>query len=136
MRRIYHHCETWECLAMYRADVTPIQDLDAMLRAYAAFLRDDRRFRRALQRVVTEWPISCEQFLLNESINRIAWLGQAAMCIETGVPRKYRAGFMQLSEAERTRANATAHETLNTWLRDHAHKDSTLPEDVGAPRLF
>lgn len=107
-----------------------------MLRAYAAFLRDDRRFRRALQRVVTEWPISCEQFLLNESINRIAWLGQAAMCIETGVPRKYRAGFMQLSEAERTRANATAHETLNTWLRDHAHKDSTLPEDVGAPRLF
>lgn len=121
---------------MYQPDSTKIQDLDAMLRRYAKFLKNDARFRLALQRVVTEWPISCEQFLLNDSINRIAWLGQAAMCIATGVPRKYRAGFMLLSESEQARANATANHTLRTWLRTYARQDTGISSDVAAPRLF
>ncbi len=137
MKRRFHHVDTWECLAMYRApEEAPHLDHDEMRVQYAAFLRDDPRFRLALQRVVTEWPISCEQFLLNESINRIAWLGQAAMCMETGIPRKYRAGFMLLTSAERIRANATAHETLQTWLRAYARQDRAISHDLAAPRLF
>ena len=135
MKRRYHHVETWECLGMYQAGNEP-SDHEATLQQYAAFLRDDIRFRRSLDRVLAEWPISCEQFLLNESINRIAWLGQAAMCMDTGIPRKYRAGFMRLSDRERRCANATAHEYLTRWLRRYATENSAISEDVAQAGLF
>ena len=113
-----------------------IVDHDILLRLYTDFLRDIPRFKLALHRVKQEWPLSCEQFLLNESINRIAWLGQAAMCIDTGIPRKYRAGFMLLSAQEQESANRTAQECLAEWLEDHARKNSTIQQGMESMWLF
>jgi hypothetical protein len=86
---------------------------------YKVFLSDISRFESALLRVQTEWPISCEQFLSNENINRIAWLGQSSMCIETGVPACFRSGFRLLSGAEQIAANMAALKWLNIWLHEH-----------------
>lgn len=94
------------------------RDHDATLKAHAEFLSDTPRFRAALERVLREWPISCEQFLSNESINRIAWLGQAAMCIDAGVPRSYRAGFKLLTPNQQETANNVAGEALKIWLNN------------------
>ena len=136
MKRIYHHYETWECLRMYLPYDGEVVDHDTLLHLYADFLRDIHRFKRALNRVKKEWPLSCEQFLSNESINRIAWLGQAAMCIDTGIPRKYRAGFMLLSVQEQEAANRTAQECLAEWLEDHARKNSTIQQGMESMWLF
>ena len=136
MKRIYHHYETWECLRMYLPYDGEVVDHDTLLHLYADFLRDIHRFKRALNRVKKEWPLSCEQFLSNESINRIAWLGQAAMCIDTGVPRKYRAGFMLLSAQEQEAANRTAQECLAEWLEDHARKNSAIQQGMESMWLF
>lgn len=116
MKRIYHHWETWECVkaGMYAGSSL---DFDKATSDYAAFLSDTPRFQAALMRVLAEWPISCEQFLSNESINRIAWLGQASMCIETGIPRAFRGGFKLLSDTEQRTANRTAEDALRQWLR-------------------
>ena len=78
---------------------------DESASAYAEFLSDGTKFHSAMQRVLNEWPIACEQFLSNESINRIAWLGQAAMCIETGIPCKFRYGFALLTDGQQQIAN-------------------------------
>jgi hypothetical protein len=83
---------------------------------YARLLRNDEEFRRALQRVLAEWPKSCEQYLSNDRMNRIAWLGQASLCISNGIPANYRNGFNMLTQAEQQRANETALEALNQWL--------------------
>ena len=83
---------------------------------YAVFLKDTERFHYALERVVSQWPVSCEQFLSNESMNRIAWLGQSSMCIETGIPSAFRSGFFLLSQNERRVANHTADKYLRAWL--------------------
>jgi len=92
--------------------------------AYAGFLRDTPRFKASLRRVVDEWPKSCEHFLTNEKMNRVAWLGQAAMAMDTGVSRKHRAGFMLLNQEERATANATAQEALDDWTTNRAvHRD-------------
>jgi len=136
VKRIYHHYETWECLRMYLPYDGEVVDHDTLLHLYADFLRDIHRFKRALNRVKKEWPLSCEQFLSNESINRIAWLGQAAMCIDTGIPRKYRAGFMLLSVQEQEAANRTAQECLAEWLEDHARKNSTIQQGMESMWLF
>lgn len=92
------------------------QDLGDGKDKYAEFLSDIARFNMALCRVMLEWPTSCEHFLTDPNINRIAWLGQASMCIETGVSRQYRAGFVLLSGKQQNEANFMAEIHLRGYL--------------------
>lgn len=119
IRRVYHPWHKWEC---FKAGFYDTQtSVENPLEHYAIFLRDSKRFEAALCRVIEEWPVSCEQFLLNESINRIAWLGQASMCIDTGIPSCFRGGFKLLTEQEQNIANATAFKWLGKWKRKYAN---------------
>lgn len=91
---------------------------ETVTKAYTEFLSDLPRFEHALNKVITQWPISCEQFLSNANINRIAWLGQSSMCIATGIPRQFKAGFSALSERAQIAANAMADKYLTWWLAE------------------
>lgn len=125
MRRIFHHWEKWECVKAGMYSESDL-DRDEALEMYATFFRDIARFTAAMIRVTQEWPISCEQFLTNDSINRIAWLGQASMCMDTGVPRCFRAGFMLLSRDEQAAANQAAEDMLRHWLFEHQERPFQL----------
>lgn len=118
MKRIYHTWEKWECYPAGFYETTPPKGMTSMqaTQAYAEFLRDLPRFERGLGRVITEWPNSCEHYLSNETMNRVAWLGQAAMCIESRIPHGFRGGFALLTEAEASAANQLALDHLNLWL--------------------
>lgn len=136
MKRIYHTWDRWECYpAGFYEERAPggIDKQDAEM-AYAAFLRDDKRFRGALSRVLGEWPNSCEHYLSNETMNRIAWLGQASACIACGLPSAFRGGFNRLTETEQRRANLTALEALNAWLAERG--EPTLTLDGAASRTL
>lgn len=126
MRQIWHPWTEWECYAsgMYdgACDLGPVEGP----KAYAEFLSDIPRFKRALDRVLIEWPISCEHFLSNEKINRIAWLGQAAMCMDSGIPRRHRAGFRLLSDEQQAAANRAAQEALSRWTNERATEDCAV----------
>ena len=129
MKRIYHTWEKWECFpaGFYnnRAEgLTAAQCEDI----YAAFLRDDKAFRKALKRVITEWKCSCEHYLSNENMNRIAWLGQASLCIAKGIPSTFRGGFNKLTPAEQAKANNTALEYLNKWLAKYGDAPLTMEQ--------
>ena len=121
---------------MYEDAPSHETDADALRAQYAIFLRDPIRFGTALARVLQEWPIACEQFLRNDSINRIAWLGQASMFLDSGVPRKYRSGFMLLNSNEQRRANALAAHTLKQWERNYAQAHSGISQPMDAQRVF
>lgn len=120
--RIYHTWDKWECYPAGFYEERPPGRMTAReaVEAYAAFLRDIPRFETALERVITEWKNSCEHYLSNENMNRIAWLGQASMCIDTGVPAAYRSGFNLLSDDEKQAANDAALRALNRWLEKHS----------------
>ena len=92
-------------------------DKEQSMLAYRDFLSDIPRFRAAMARVVSEWPKSCEHFLTKTGTNRIAWLGQSAMCIETGIPARFKSGFALLDEGQKRAANAAADEVLQAWLK-------------------
>ena len=119
MNRIYHTWDKWEC---YRAGFFENRPEDRKLseaeckHMYAKFLRDTTRFQTAMASVLKDWPNSCEQWLSNERMNRIAWLGQAAMCYATGIPSTFCGGFNQLSPDEQHAANLAALGYLNIWL--------------------
>lgn len=130
MKRVYHTWDKWECYpAGFYEDKPPggISASDAT-RRYAAFLRDTAQFSDALARVITEWPNSCEHYLSNVNMNRIAWLGQASACIALGLPSAFRSGFHLLTPSEQQTANAAALKFLNVWLTSYGEPILTLED--------
>jgi len=111
---------------MYRLDVPEGKTADECKDAYAVFLSDDDRFDAALAGVLDRWPISCEHFLTNESLNRVAWLGQASMTYATGIPRHFRAGFKLLDDERSANANEIAARHLRTWIETHCNRQLKL----------
>lgn len=125
MNRIYHTWDKWECYPAGFYNNQPPKGLTAAdcLEMYRAFLADIPRFQAAMVRVVTEWKNSCEHYLSNECMNRIAWLGQSAMCIETGVPAQFRGGYNLLTEDQKKAADAAALEVLNLWMKNNGEQE-------------
>lgn len=118
MTRKYHPWWVWECYKAGFYKTTPPEGVtpEEAKTKYRDFLKNLDAFQLGMQKVEKEWPHSCEQFLTNPALNRIAWLGQAAMCIMTEVPSHFRGGFKLLSESEQEAANLKAENFLKEWL--------------------
>jgi hypothetical protein len=119
MERVYHTWDKWECYpaGFYESGPKGRNISEGLCKAmYADFLRDIPRFEEAMAGVLKDWPNSTEHYLSNDRMNRIAWLGQAAMCYATGVPSKFCGGFNQMSADEQLAANLAALRYLNIWL--------------------
>lgn len=131
MKQIFHTWDKWECYPAGLYESRPLRRRlsDGMCRyMYACFLRDIPRFERALAGVLANWVNSCEHYLSNERMNRVAWLGQAAMCFETGVPAMFCGGYNQLSEADKLAADRAACRALNMWLKQRDEPPVSLAE--------
>lgn len=127
IKRIYHTWDKWECYpcGFYENKHKTMND-DECLQEYKNFLKDIPRFENALKNVIKDWKNSCEHYLTNEKMNRIAWLGQASLCISTNIPSKYRSGYFLLSKEERQKADELALKYLNIWLRNNGYNETDL----------
>lgn len=117
--RVYYTWDKWEAFDAGFFDAQPRQrtlTANACKAMYAAFLRDIPRFETAMAGVLRDWPNSTEHNLTNDRMNRIAWLGQAAMCWETGIPAAFCNGFALMTRAEQDAADAAALRYLNVFL--------------------
>lgn len=118
--RIFHTYDKWECekAGFYKQSVDGMTSQECQAE-YASFLSDLGRFEAAAIAVTSNWKNSCEHYLTNSSMNRIAWIGQAAMCYETGIPSKFCSGFNLLTNDQQDDANTVALTILNKWLNDN-----------------
>lgn len=125
--RIFHTYDKWEC---YPAGFyeTSLKDKtnDECKNIFIDIITDEAKFRNALNGVITEWKNSCEHYLTNKSMNRIAWLGQAAVCYASGVPARYAGAWFEISEEKRSIANDIALEYLNKWLIKNNREETDL----------
>lgn len=127
--RVFHVYEKWECYkAGFYATSKEGWTQGQCEKAYKKFLSDIPKFKEALDRVITEWKHSCEHYLTNVAMNRIAWLGQAAACYALGIPNTFRGGFYLLRESQQKAANEAALEALNKWLAANNRPLVTLEE--------
>lgn len=133
--RIFHTWDKWECYkAGFYSPTLSGNTKEECERMYEAFLTNDKVFSDALDYVVTNWKHSCEHYLTNSAMNRIAWLGQAAACFAMGIPSSFRGGFNLLTNAQAERANQIALEYLNKWLVANGRPEVTMTEAYSGER--
>lgn len=130
MNRVYHTWDAWECYpaGFYNPRPPKGVTIDEAKEMYRDFLADVSRFSAAMWRVMNEWPNSSEHYLTNERMNRIAWLGQSAMCIETGISKFFCGGYFLLPEEQRKIADETALIYLNKFLEARGEPPLTMEE--------
>lgn len=98
---------------MYRTATR--DEVAAMAQQSAALLSDQERFRSAAERVTTEWGTASAVNMTRDG-NRLAWIGQAACCIDHGATEvAVRVGWSMMAETDRQNANRTASEVADIW---------------------
>lgn len=116
--RIFHTFDKWECAkaGFYETKLPKGMTADHCRAYYKELLSDIPEFERILSLVTSEWKHSCEHYLTNAAMNRIAWLGQAALCYKHGIPSEFRGGYGLLTEAQQLAADEAALRALNAWM--------------------
>ncbi len=133
--RLFHTFEKWEChKAGFYGSKKEGLTADQCERAYADYLSNDEKFKSGLQGVLDNWTNSCEHYLTNKAMNRIAWLGQAAMCYSTGIPSKFCSGFNLLMTHEQDHANEIALEYLNIWMKKYNREPISMEDALSIGR--
>lgn len=124
MKRIYYTWEKWECYRAGFFNVHAPKGLtdDQCIAKYKMLLSDIEEFKRVMYKVIQGWPYSTEHNLTNERMNRIAWMGQAALCYKHGIPARYRGGYNLLSEKQKLAADQAALDMINRWMKAKGHK--------------
>jgi len=122
--RIFHTYDKWEChKAGFYKNKKEGWSNEQCENEYIRILSDVNLFAKILGKVIVEWKHSCEHYLTNKSMNRIAWLGQAAVCYESGVPSVYSYAWFKLNDREQNEANKVALKYLNKWMRNNGFSE-------------
>lgn len=131
--RVFHPWEKWECYqAGFYADRPPSgMTMEQGEEAYREFLADPERFSAALKFITENWKHSCEHYLTNDRMNRIAWLGQASVAYALGLPSLCRAGYHRLTAEQQSAADNCALEYLNCWLIANGKPQVSLEDAAG-----
>lgn len=133
--RKFHTFEKWEChKAGFYASRKEGLTSEQCEQQFAELLKDDERFRQAMNSVINEWHHSCEHYLTNRAMNRIAWMGQAAVCYATGIPSVFSSGWSLLTEDEQKHANELALQYINKWMFINGLPQLTLDEAISEGR--
>lgn len=133
--RIFHTYDKWEChKAGFYQSVKAGWTHDQCKNEYIRILSDQILFSSILEKVIAEWKNSCEHYLTNNSMNRIAWLGQASVCYESGVPSRYSGAWFDIDEEARGMANEIALKYLNIWLSNNGMKEVDMETALSVGR--
>lgn len=127
MNRVYHHYSKLEETShgMWRSVCG--EEMKSLDDIAIRFMSDISAFSNAMVRVVTEWKYSCEHNLTSVASNRIAWIGQAAVCIATGAPESCaRVGWYHLPREIQDAANDAARNAIELWEFQYLEKHRQL----------
>lgn len=94
----------------------PVSDRRFHIDNAANVMRDCILFERNCLDVLAAWPKSASTAFSTPSMNLMAWIGHASMCLKYGTPEHLtRMGWRMLNEFEQSAANAAANRAIDTW---------------------
>jgi hypothetical protein len=129
--RVFHTWDKWECYpsGFYESKAEGKTEAEAESE-YASFLADEKKLKKAIGRVLKEWPNSCEHYLTNERMNRLAWMCKAAVNLSTRLPACYWPVFFRLPKKAQEAAYELALDAINHWMETRAY-DHLTKEEAG-----
>lgn len=133
--RVFHTFDKWECAEAGFYEGKPPKGMNAQQckQHYKELLTNIPEFTEALRGVCADWVHSCEHYLTNTAMNRIAWLGQAALCYKHGIPSEFRGGYGLLTEEQQLQADIAALEVLNEWMQENG-REPVIMSDANPSR--
>jgi hypothetical protein len=127
MTRIYHPYYLWED---YKAGFykTPSKtEKDSHKQFVATMFNNEKMTYTFMNAVIEKWVISCEHNLSNPSVNKSAYLGQAACCLYKHIPNiSTMYGWSFLDPSIQKRSDAIATHILSLWTQKQILK-TTFP---------
>lgn len=133
LRRVYHPWHDWEEVAhnMWGYAEKPKE----MLRQAVEFTGKPGLYGSFMQRVIQEWPISCENALTDANLNRRAWIGHAACALALRCPEDItRKAWGYLNDEQRLLANREADRAIRAWEHNYRARDGVCT-DMAEPML-
>lgn len=112
----YTNWEDWKNGMWEKSDMPTLHEMQSI-----GILGDTDQCTYSMNRVISEWPICTRQALTDASSNRKSWLGQAACCIQSGVPESItRTAWFKLTEEQRINANNIAQKIIEEWVKNYS----------------
>lgn len=134
--RILHTWDKWECYrAGFYEERPEGMTQDEGEARYQEFLADLKQFEGALQAITDTWKYSCEHYLTNDRMNRIAWLGQASVAYALKIPSCCRGGYHRLTDNQKYAADQMALKYLNKWRVSRGMDQVMLADSVSKTEM-
>ena len=118
--RIYHPYWLWEDYKAGFYDNCSGDIKKKHIESVLFLFKDKELTKEYMNKVITEWKYSCEHNLTNDSLNKIAYIGQGACCIYAGVPNTVTMeAWSLLDKSIQKQADLIAEKVLNTWISNN-----------------
>ena len=114
LQRVYRRYQEWEEVDFNMWG--SVIDKKQWLKKAIEFTSQHKLYGSYMQRVIKEWPISCENALTDYLINRKAWIGHAATALAIQCPEHItREAWGKLSNEQQFLANKEATRAISIW---------------------
>jgi hypothetical protein len=136
MKQIFHPYHIWEdwINGMWRKESREYEEQN--LQSIINFTGNHLEYGIAMLRVIGEWKFSSEHNLSNLSVNRQAWIGHAACCIEHGYPEYLvRVAWKELTDKQRFLANNQADIAIKKWEQEQKSKSIYVNGKIDAIQM-
>jgi hypothetical protein len=130
MKRIFHPYWLWEDYkAGFYDNVSGEKKKEFIVKVLEMF-NDKKLTKDNMLFVVENWKYSCEHNLTNDSLNKIAYIGQSACAVYAGVPCTITMEcWSMLSEEVKKRSNKIALEVIEIWKNNNKNIQLCLKLD-------
>lgn len=116
MERIYHPWHRWEDYKLGFYNQCSGLEKEQKIQKVLELFNSKDLTEEYMNRVINEWVYSCEHNLTNSSMNRIAYIGQAACCIYDNIPSTVTMEAWSLLDKKiQDRADKIAEKVIKKW---------------------
>jgi len=125
MKRVYHKWEMWECYKAGFYNNTQGLDRENKIKLVLGLFQSKTLTIEYMRKAIVLWPYSCNHFLSNINMNRIAYIGQAACCLYGAVPNLITMEAWSLLSIEtQTQADNIAKSIIREWEQNKKYRNT------------
>lgn len=119
MERIYHPYHLWEDYKAGFYNNISGSNKEEMISKVVEYFCDSDLVKTKMQEVINKWIYSFEHNMTNESMNKIAYLGQASVCHYLGIPNTITmSAWSKVPKEKQDKANNIAKIIIDDYFKN------------------